>query len=44
MAKGMQKRGRDVKKPKKAVAKTNASNPSTKVDITTMADRAKLRT
>lgn len=30
MAKGMTKRGRDEKKPKKVVAKTNASAPSLK--------------
>lgn len=30
MAKGMQKRGRDEKKPKKVVQKTNASAPSLK--------------
>ncbi|WP_312529950.1 hypothetical protein [Paracoccus sp. (in: a-proteobacteria)] len=30
MAKGLDKRKRDEKKPKKVVAKTNASAPSTK--------------
>lgn len=34
MAKGMQKRGRDEKKPKKVIPKVLASNPSLKNTVT----------
>ncbi len=42
MAKGMQKRGRDEKKPKKVVAKTIAAAPSLK-NITSAANVTKAK-